>query len=78
MYVCMAMIRAIGSMIENSRIDDVWIESFLYSPSVVSQILGCTHYYHSLNAHQHTYLALFQLLLDIFLEDEGNICLKDW
>ncbi len=76
LHACMAMIRAIGSMVENSGIDDVWIEFSLYGPSVVSQLLGYTQYYQPMNAHQYTYLALFQLLLDAFFEDEGNIYLK--
>ena len=76
LHTVMAALRAIGSSVENSGIDDAWIEADLYGPATTRQILKCTHNKRSLHAHIYSYLAFSRhLALEQFLED--NSYLKD-
>ena len=69
----MTAVRAICAYMDNSGLDDVWQESGVYWPAMVSQIIDCTHYYRAINAHQYTYLALFELIMDAFLSEEPTL-----
>jgi hypothetical protein len=39
LHTCLAALRALGSFIRDSGIDDVWIEADLYGPNTVLQAL---------------------------------------
>ena len=54
LHTVMASLRALGTSIENSGIDDAWIEADVYGPSTTRQILKCSHYKRTLRAHIHT------------------------
>lgn len=43
LHVVMAAQRNVGSPIENSDIDDAWLEADVYGPSTTRQIIKCTH-----------------------------------
>ncbi len=48
---------ALGSLctyIENSGIDDAWIEADVYASATTRHILKCAHYKRTLRAHIHT------------------------
>ena len=64
LHTVMAALRALGTSIENSGIDDAWIESDVYGSSTVRQILQCSHYKRSLQAHIHTYMAMYEIVLE--------------
>lgn len=54
----MAALRALGASMENSRIDDSWIEADVYGSATTRQIVKCTHYKRALRAHTYSYVAL--------------------
>ena len=43
LHIVMAQLRTISAFIEDSGLDMCWVESDLYEPSTVKQILGGTH-----------------------------------
>ncbi|CAH3151769.1 unnamed protein product, partial [Porites lobata] len=68
LHIVMAMLRTIGAYIDSSGIDMCWIESELYGPSTVKQILDGNHVKRGEKAHMITLQALFALYLDGFLK----------
>ena len=73
LHVVMAMLRTIGSYIDSSGIDMCWIESELYGPSTVKQIIDGKHVKHGKRAHMITLQALFSLYLEAFLEGSPDV-----
>lgn len=67
LHIVMAMLKTIGAFTENSGIDMAWIESDLYSPSTVKQILEGNHIKRAETAHLVTLQALFILYQEAFL-----------
>ena len=61
LHIVMAQLRTISAFIENSRLDLCWVESDLYGPSTVKQILGGNHVKRGEAAHMVTLQALFSL-----------------
>ena len=57
---------SIGSYIEGSGIDSVWIESDVYGSATVKQILDGKHVKRGVNAHMVTLQAFFQLYTEAF------------
>ena len=62
LHTVMAALRALGTLIENSGIDDTWIEADVYGPSTSK----CSHYKRALRAHIHMYMALYEIALEQF------------
>ncbi len=56
LHIVMASLIALGTSIENSGIDDAWIEADVYGSATTRQILQCKHYKRSLRAHIYTYV----------------------
>ncbi|KAK1888370.1 Placenta growth factor [Dissostichus eleginoides] len=76
LHVVMA---ALGASMENSGIDDAWIEADVYGPATTRQILKCTHYKRALHAHIYSYVALYEMALEEFFKDNPQlkyVCLK--
>ena len=73
LHTVMAALRALGTSIENSGIDDAWIEGDIYGPATTRQILKCSHYKRSLCAHIHTYMALYELALEQFFTEMPHL-----
>ena len=71
----MAALRALGASIENSGIDDAWMESDVYGCATTRQILKCTHYKRALRDHIYSYVTLYEMTLEEFVTD--NPQLKD-
>jgi len=66
----MAALRALGISIENSVIDDAWLEAGVYGSATIRQILKCARYKRTLSAHIHMYTALYELLLEKFFKEK--------
>ena len=66
LHIVMAQLRTIGAFIENSGVDMCWVESDLYGPSTVKQILGGSHVKRGEAAHTVTLQALFSLYQEAF------------
>ena len=67
LHVVMAMLRTIVSYIDSSGIDMCWIDSELYGPSTVKQMIDGKHVRRSKRAHMITLQAIFSLYLEAFL-----------
>ena len=79
LHIVMAMLRTIGAYIDSSGIDMCWIESELYGPTTVKQILDGNHVKRDEKAHMITLQVLFALYLDEFLKTlpELRQCLEN-
>ena len=73
LHIVMAMLRTISSYIENSVIDMCWIESELYGPSTVKQILDGKHVKRGEKAHMKTLQSLFSLYQEAFFKQEAEL-----
>ena len=69
LHVTMAALRAVGASMENSGIDDAWIEAYVFGSATTRQIPKCTHYRRSLRAHIYSYVALYEIALEEFFKD---------
>ena len=72
LHIVMAQLRSIGAFIENSGIDMAWVESELYGPSTVKQIIDGKHVKRGETAHLVTLQALFILYQEAFLQQESE------
>ena len=73
LHAVMAALRALRTSIENSGIDDAWIEADLYGTATTRQILKCSHYKRALRAHIHTYMSLYELVLEQFFTEMPHL-----
>jgi hypothetical protein len=73
LHTVMAALRALGTSIENSGIDDAWLEAGVYGSATIRQILKCAHYKRTLRAHIHMYMALYELLLEKFFKEKPHL-----
>ena len=64
LHVVMAALRAIGVSMENSGIDDAWMEADVYGSATTRHILKRT-----LRAHIYSYMALYELAPDEFFKE---------
>ena len=71
LHAVMAALRALGKSLENSGIDDAWIEADVCGSATTR--LKCAHYKRSLRGHVHMYMALYELLLDTFFKEKPHI-----
>ncbi len=70
LHVVMAALRALGASIENSGIDEAWLEADVYGPATTRQILKCTNYKRCISAHIYTYTALYELVIAEFFAEK--------
>ena len=73
LHVVTCALRALGSSIENSGIDDAWMEADVHGSATTRQIIKCIHYKRSLRAHSCSYMALCELAIDQFLKDNPDL-----
>lgn len=69
----MAALRALGSIVENSGIDDAWIEADVYGSNTVKEILNCSHYKRSVTAHTYMYCTMYEVLIEYFFSDNDDL-----
>jgi len=72
-HTVLCALRAIGSSIEASGIDDAWIEADIYGSQTTRQILEGRHMKRAVTAHIITLQALYDLLLDEYQASEGPL-----
>ena len=73
LHVSMAHLRGIGSYIEDSGLDSIWIQADVYGPAVTRSILSCSHYKRCFNAHEVTVAALYHLLFSRFMQKSQRL-----
>ena len=66
LHIVMAVLRTIGSYIENSGIDNSFVEAGLYSSQTVCQILEGKHVRRGLQTHLTAVQVLYKLYFDAF------------
>lgn len=66
-------LRAIGSSIENSSINEALIQSDLFGPATARQIIEGKHLKRAINAHVITQQSLFQLYTYSFLKENCSL-----
>lgn len=79
LHVVMAALRALGASMENSGIDDAWMEAGVYGSATTRQILKCSHYKRALRAHIYSYIALYEIALELFFTEKPHlkvVCLE--
>jgi len=69
----MAALRGLGASIENSGRDDAWMEADLYGSATTRQILKCTHYKRSIQAYIYSYVALSEMAIKEFFNDNPHL-----
>ena len=74
LYIVMADLRTIGAFIDNSALDMCWLESELYGPATVKQILEGGHVKRAETAHMVTLQALFTLYQEALFQDNSDAC----
>lgn len=73
LHVVMAALRGLGASIENSGIDDAWMEADVYGSATTRQILKCTHYKRSFRAHIYSYMALYEMAFEEFFRENPDL-----
>ena len=73
LHIVMAQLRTLGAFIENSGIDLCWIESEIYGPATIKQIIDGNHVKRGEAAHMVTLQALFLMYQKAFFEQESQI-----
>ena len=72
-HTVLCALRAIGSSIEASGIDDAWVEADIYGPTTTRQILEGRHMKRAVTAHIITLQALSDLFMDEYKSSEGPL-----
>ena len=73
LHIVMADLRTIGAFIDNSGLDMCWLESELYGPATVKQILEGGHIKRAQTAHMVTLQALFTLYQEALFQDNSDV-----
>ena len=68
LHTVFAALHALGKYVEASGIDQAWVESGMYSPTTVRQILDGKHIYRAMEAHMVTTLTLYNIMLESLFE----------
>jgi hypothetical protein len=72
-HTVLCSLRALGSFIENSGIDDSWIQSDIYGPTTSRQILEGKHMKRAVDAHVITVQVLFDLMIEMFFTGHADL-----
>ena len=73
LHAVFAFLKVIGKYIENSGLDLVFIESGIYGPTTLNQILQGKHMKRSIEAYLCLYLALFKLYINHLFEQNKHV-----
>lgn len=74
LHIVMAMLRSIGSYVENSGIDMAWVEAGMYGETTSKQIIDGGHVKRGIEAHTVTLIVLFDMYIESLLEKKT--CLR--
>lgn len=72
LHTVMAMLRAIGTYIDNSGIEQFWVESGIFGNSTVRQIMDGKHVNRGVEAHLTMLQALHTLYIEAFLKENPH------
>ena len=83
LHTVIAALRALGTSIEDSGVDDAWVEAGIYGSTTKHQILDGNHMKRALTAHNMAYSVLSDFHIEAFLKTEKdesdtdypNVCL---
>ena len=73
LHVVFAFLKCIGKYIDNSRLDDIFIEAKIYGPSTMEKMKGGNHMKRSFEAYLTLYIALYQLYLETIIKTNSAI-----
>jgi ethanolamine utilization microcompartment shell protein EutS len=73
LHIVMAQLRVLGAAIEESGIDQLWIEADIFGSTTVKQILDAKHVRRAITAHVTSLQALFHLHQEVLVEKHPNI-----
>ena len=61
LHAVFAHLRAIGTFVENSGIDDTWEQSGIFGTDVIRQILSCSNMKRAIAGREVTLVVLYRL-----------------
>ena len=64
LHIVFAFLKCIGKFIDNSRLDERFVESGIYGPQTLEQIKGGKHMKRSFEAYLTLFIALYELYLE--------------
>ena len=64
LHIVFAFLKCIGKSIDNSGLDEIFVESGIYGPQTLEQIKGGKHLKRSFEAYLALYIALYELYLE--------------
>ena len=64
LHIVFASLKCIGKFIDNSGLDEIFVESGIYGPQTLEQIKGGKHLKRSFEAYLTLYIALYELYLE--------------
>ena len=64
LHIAFAFLKCIGKFIDNSGLDEIFIESGIYGPQTLEQIKGGKHLKRSFEAYLTLCIALYELYLE--------------
>lgn len=73
LHIVMNSLRALGKSIQESGLEDTWIEADLFSSTTVDQIIQCKNLKRTLNAHLVTLSALYMLYVPLVISYNTHI-----
>lgn len=73
LHILMAHLRGIGSYIEFSGIENIWIESNVYGPATTRSIISCTHLRRAFQAHEDSLIAFYTVYMNEFYKNNPVI-----
>ena len=76
LHILFAHIRATGRFIENTGIDDAWLQLDLIGPNTIRQGLTCSHVKRSVIVHEVTLLSIFERYVASLLKKFSNVFLN--
>lgn len=73
LHIIMAQLRTIGKYIDGTGIPELWVESNIYGPATVKQILEGRHVRRGLEAHRVMLISLFALYQEKFFDQYPEV-----
>ena len=73
LHVVFAFLKVIGKYIENSGLDEIFIESNIYGPNTLNQILQGKHMNRAVEAYMLLYLTLYDPYINNLFENNTDL-----
>ena len=72
-HIVLCALQCLGTTLDSSGLDEVWIETGLYSSITVVQFLNGNHHNRALDHHQVSSKVLFDLWMYAFFEQNPDL-----